>query len=102
MTDKIYPKCEFGKKLYVASSSQVRPCCWISEWDPISLDPNWNMHNNTIEHILEVELPNYVENLKADPKKYASKQCWKKCSKPFTETMNPTQQYVAFGDSKNE
>lgn len=102
MTDKIYPKCEFGKKLYVTSSSQVRPCCWINETEQVSKDPNWNMHNNSIEHILEVELANYVEKLKTEPERYAAKKCWMKCNKPFTKTSNPSKQYVAFGDPKDE
>lgn len=98
MSDKIYPKCENARKLYIASNSQVRPCCWLSEWEEVSMDENWNLKNNTIEHILEHELSAYVQGLKENPEKFACKMCYRKCNQPFTETANPTQQYVIFGD----
>ena len=92
--DKLYPKCENAQRLYVTSGSQVRPCCWLGEAGPINRHPNWNLNNNSIENILNNELKKYVENLKKEPKTWAQNACWKQCSKPFTSTNKPTENWV--------
>ena len=102
MSGQIYPKCENGHKLYIASSSQVRPCCWLNEQQSVCQDKEWNMHNNSLDHILEVELKKFVENIKLDPIKYAPNQCWKKCNKPFANTANPHNQYLKYNEETNE
>ena len=63
----IYPKCENAERLYVTSSSQVRPCCWLGEKGNINQDKKWNL-TNTIEDILGVQLKEFVKNLKENPK----------------------------------
>ena len=90
----IYPKCENAEKLYVTSGSQVRPCCWIGERGIINHDKKWNLNHNTIEDILEVQLKEFVKNLKEDAKRWAQKACYEQCSKPFTSVDNPIEEWV--------
>jgi hypothetical protein len=90
----IYPKCENAERLYVTSSSQVRPCCWLGEKGNINQDPNWNLHNNSIENILNIELKAFVDNLKKYPKEWAQRACYGQCKKPFTSIEKPTEEWV--------
>jgi hypothetical protein len=90
----IYPKCENGGKLYVTSSSQVRPCCWIGEYGKINQDKKWNLNYNSIEDILEVQLKEFVKNVKENTKNWAQKACYEQCNKPFTSVDNPIENWV--------
>ena len=90
----IYPKCENAQRLYVTSSSQVRPCCWLGEKGKINQDKKWNLNYNTIEDILGVQLKEFVKNLKENPKEWAQKACYGQCNKPFTSIDKPTEQWV--------
>tara|TARA_B100001027_G_C16196177_1_gene298443 strand:- start:554 stop:841 length:288 start_codon:yes stop_codon:yes gene_type:complete len=92
----IYPKCENAQRLYVTSGSQVRPCCWLGERGNIQQNYKWNLKHNSIENILEVELKEFVNNLKKDPEKWAQKTCYEQCGKPFTAIAKPTENWVVF------
>jgi len=90
----IYPKCENAERLYVTSNSQVRPCCWLGEKGRINENRKWNLNYNTIEDILNVQLKEFVKNLKENPKDWAQKACYDQCRKPFTSVEKPTEEWL--------